>query len=79
MSVELRRQMTKGGRRWTVLRTVLDFIDADKWRVVVEEGHWQDGQIRFRMKKYQPSGKFYFCEGITLTPAAWIAVQGVRP
>ncbi len=57
-----------------LLASLGECVDREGWRVVVELGCWRDGQLRVRLKKYQPSGRFYFCEGITLSLDAWRAL-----
>ena len=49
--------------------------DTEGWRIVVERGCWRDGRERVRIKKYQPTGKFYFCEGVTLSLDVWDALR----
>ena len=73
-TVELRRRLARGGHRWSLLASLGECVDREGWRVVVELGCWRDGQLRVRLKKYQPSGRFYFCEGITLSLDTWRAL-----
>ena len=69
--IEARRAMTRGGKHWTTLEVLREVYDEDGWRIVAERGHWDDRVERVRVKKYMPSGRFYFCEGLTLSVGAW--------
>ena len=75
--INLRRQQLKGGC-WQTDKVLLEVADRDGWRLVIEQAHKLGNRQHFvRFKKYSPTGRFYFCEGLTLTMTHWERLAGV--